>query len=110
MLLRRDVSHVEEFLYLINLVQKGFYIKVSTKEGISIFILYSLGLQSLLFSLIMIRKRKSSSPVRIRIGHSPMASLVGHPSIVSLLFEIVFVMEGVVQFFLIGKIFVLKFL
>ena len=49
MLFLGDVSHVKELLYFIDPVQEVLDIKVPTEEGISIFILYSLGLGSTLF-------------------------------------------------------------
>jgi len=46
MLLLRDVSHVEELLYFITPAKEDSISRFSLKEGISIFILYSLGLES----------------------------------------------------------------
>jgi len=78
----RDVSHVKELIHFINPVQERFHIKIFTKRR-------NLNLHSIFIrtwiisSPIMIRKRKSSSPIKIRIDHPPMASSVSHPSVVS---------------------------
>jgi len=67
--------------------------RFSMKEGISIFIRYSFELGS-------------PSPVWIRkmIYQPPQASPLGRPSIIHFIFEVVVGMEGVDEFFLIGKI------
>ena len=107
MLFHRDVSHVKELLYLINLVQEGFNIKVLAER--KNFVLHLILIRTWVFSsLIMVRKRKSSSSIRIRIGHLPRALLIGRPSIVNLIFKVVFLIEGVVEFLLVGEIFVRK--
>jgi len=107
MLLLEDISHVEKLLYFINSVQEGFNIKVLT-EGKNLDLHLIFVRTWLIPSPILIRKRKSPFPVRNRICHPSRASLISHPSVVDLIFEVVFLIEGGVEFLLIGKIFVWK--
>ena len=95
MLILKDISHVKKFLHFVNSVQEGLYIEVPTKRrNLNLHLIFIRTLVTP--SPIMIRKRKFSYPVGIRIGHSPRVLLVNHPSIVSLIFEVVFLIEGVV--------------
>jgi len=77
------------------------------KEGISIFILYSLELESPLL-LSGLGKENPPPLLGFRIGPLPRASLVSHPSIISFIFEVVFLIEGIDEFLLVGEIFVRK--
>jgi len=72
MLLLRDVSHVKNFIYFINLVQEGFDINIPSKRrNVDLHpILVRIWVSS---SHIRVRKRESPFPVRIKISHSPRA-------------------------------------
>ena len=57
----------------------------------------------------MIRKSEFTSPIGIWIGHLPRASLKGHLSVISLVFIVVFLIEGDIQFILVENFLIENF-